>query len=151
MKYLLLLISPILVMGHSLALASFNEFEISTVSREKLPFGFDIKSERLPTGEVQFNVTVTEKREKFTRGDRLRGIEVHLEYLRSENEHWVRAIPFERRDGTVTCSFQLSRLECDDGDLLFGFCVQDGLYPHADLYYLPIKKFLMEAGSKPVQ
>ncbi len=123
--------------------------EVTPANLENLPFQFSIHSERLPTGDNQFRVTVTEKHSHFT----------HFGYValctvtitpNGEYAHEYRRLQDDRKDHSRTYIFTVTEKELQVPDLCYYFLKGDEtmsqgkIFPmgSGEVFYARLLKFV---------
>ena len=125
------------------AVVVLEELKPYTIENEQ--FGWDIRSERLPNGPIQFTVTISLKLQKYP-------VEVggtSLDYLSpgsqvgSQGDHLIRPLPSERKVDTIKCVFTVSDKELGDPNTCFalGWRTPSPIVSSATVFYASLKNF----------
>jgi len=125
----------------SIAHAASPLMEIKPTRLDHLPLRFDIHSERLQSGDIQFVVKITERTMKLEKPLIAQIRTVHVDNG-SMLATPVRKLPVEWDDGSITCVFTVTEKELEDPDLSFYFGMWMHGIPNTDQFYAPLKNFM---------
>lgn len=115
--------------------------EINPKWEKDLPLGFEIHSELLTDGNVEFTVKITERGLKFREHWSTALSKVHVTDHSMESSGG-RKLPAERTGDTITCTFTVTPNELEDPDVSFYFGMPVPNHPNIDHFYAPLKNFL---------
>jgi hypothetical protein len=117
--------------------------EINPKSLDHLPLAFDIHSERLASGEIQFTVTITERAFKFGSECITALSEVHITEF-SQSSRRIRKLAAEHQGNSMTCVFIVTDKDLEDPDLAFyfGTLSPETHIPSIDHFYARLTNFM---------
>ncbi|MEP6670898.1 MAG: hypothetical protein ABJF10_17195 [Chthoniobacter sp.] len=121
---------------------------------------FDIRSEELATGEIQFHITAPDKKALSGKSPTIALSIVKITrgpdgFLTGESVSPVRPLEARHSGNSITCTFILTRKELDDPDLCFTYfiyaeaMVNGKIVPMASvsIRYARLQKLLNRAGD----
>ncbi len=138
-RWLLAVLGLILCSGGAHAFSPL--VEINQKRMKDLPLAFEIRSEPLANGDIQFTVKITEGSMKFRTDWSTSLAKVHVTES-SKESHGLRRLPAERQGGSITCVFTVTRKELEDPDISFFFAMPVPDEPNIDHFYAPLRNFM---------
>jgi hypothetical protein len=114
---------------------------INEKSLKRLPLAFDIRSERLANGDIQFTVKIAEGAWKIRDGYDTQLGSMHITGY-SQKSQTIRHLPTVRKEGTVLCVFMVTEKELEDPDISFYFTTPVPNFGEMNRFYAPLKNFL---------
>jgi hypothetical protein len=122
--------------------------EIKPEWQDYVPLAFDIHSERLPNGDIQFIVKISENlgaHSRFLEFPKVYGTSLGIMKIteHSQESRTIRSLSSERQGNVVKCNFFVTKEELENPDFVFRFSTPAPDHmPGGSNYFARLKKFL---------